>query len=184
LASRKSTGTRLRFEVFKRDNFTCQYCGRKTPQVVLELDHIHPVSAGGTNDIDNLTTSCWECNRGKADGLLGDRAPFTSTHENTVTMLEREMQIKEYNEVKRQQREREDADIDDLCAYWCDLAGGQARQYPQPSILRHWLRTFAAEDIKDAMEIAMQKAGDWRGPKYLSGILRNWAGDAKGGDEE
>lgn len=40
----------LRFEVFKRDSFTCQYCGRSAPEVVLEVDHIVPVSKGGTND--------------------------------------------------------------------------------------------------------------------------------------
>jgi DNA replication protein DnaD len=184
LASRKSTGTRLRFNVFKRDDFTCQYCGRRTPQVVLELDHVVPVSAGGTNDIDNLITSCWECNRGKADGLLGDRTPFTSTHEKTISILERELQLKEYNEVKRQQREREDADIAELLWYWDELAGRAARKVPEPNILRHWLRIFAVDQIKDAMEIAMERAGDWRGCKYMSGILRNWAGDAQSGDEE
>ena len=36
----------LRFEVFKRDSFTCQYCGRSAPEVVLEVDHIVPVSKG------------------------------------------------------------------------------------------------------------------------------------------
>jgi 5-methylcytosine-specific restriction endonuclease McrA len=33
---------KLRFEVFKRDNFTCQYCGRETPEVILEADHVIP----------------------------------------------------------------------------------------------------------------------------------------------
>lgn len=61
-----------RFRVFKRDNFTCQYCGAKAPHVVLEVDHIHPVSKGGTNDIKNLITSCHTCNRGKKSMLLSD----------------------------------------------------------------------------------------------------------------
>lgn len=70
---RKSTGKRLRFEIFKRDNFTCQYCGAQPPDVVLVVDHIHPVSAGGTNDELNLITACETCNQGKADKPLGDR---------------------------------------------------------------------------------------------------------------
>jgi 5-methylcytosine-specific restriction endonuclease McrA len=38
---------KVRFEVFKRDNFTCRYCGRKTPEVVLEVDHVVPVAEDG-----------------------------------------------------------------------------------------------------------------------------------------
>lgn len=60
----------LRFEIFKRDNFTCNYCGKKSPEIKLEVDHIVPVSIGGTDDIFNLTTACFECNRGKSDNFL------------------------------------------------------------------------------------------------------------------
>jgi len=56
---------KLRFNVLKRDNFTCQYCGRKPPEVILEVDHIIPISDGGETSLDNLITSCRECNRGK-----------------------------------------------------------------------------------------------------------------------
>lgn len=61
-----------RFEVFKRDQFTCVYCGRKPPSVVLECDHIVPRSAGGSDEMVNLITSCFDCNRGKSDTLLDD----------------------------------------------------------------------------------------------------------------
>lgn len=61
---------RQRFEILKRDGFTCQYCGRKPPEVRLEVDHIFPVDKGGTNDPANLITSCQPCNNGKSDILL------------------------------------------------------------------------------------------------------------------
>lgn len=64
---------KLRFEVFKRDAFTCQYCGKKAPDVVLEVDHIKPVSKGGKNELLNLVTACFECNRGKRNIELSDR---------------------------------------------------------------------------------------------------------------
>jgi len=51
--------------VFKRDNYTCSYCGAIGG--ILEADHIVPISKGGTNDLDNLTTSCRTCNRQKKD---------------------------------------------------------------------------------------------------------------------
>jgi len=58
----------LRFNVLKRDNFTCQYCGQHAPDVKLEVDHIVPIVEGGTNEESNLITSCYACNRGK-EGL-------------------------------------------------------------------------------------------------------------------
>jgi hypothetical protein len=61
----------MRFEVFKRDNFTCQYCGR-TPQdgAKLVADHKLAVANGGLTEISNLITSCFECNAGKSDAIL------------------------------------------------------------------------------------------------------------------
>lgn len=70
MAYREIISAELRFKIFKRDNFTCQYCGRKAPDVVLELDHIRPVSKGGDKRESNLITSCFECNRGKSDTLV------------------------------------------------------------------------------------------------------------------
>ena len=72
MAERKTLSKKIRFEVFKRDKFTCQYCGRMAPDVVLEVDHIKPISKGGTNDILNLVTSCKDCNRGKSNIKLSD----------------------------------------------------------------------------------------------------------------
>ena len=55
---RKQLSKTLRFEVFKRDSFKCQYCGKSAPEVTLEVDHIIPVAKGGSNEIFNLITSC------------------------------------------------------------------------------------------------------------------------------
>ena len=60
----------LRFKILKRDNFRCQYCGRKAPNVELEVDHIVPKVKGGTNSSNNLITSCVDCNRGKGRSQL------------------------------------------------------------------------------------------------------------------
>jgi hypothetical protein len=66
---------KLRFEVFKRDGFTCQYCGRKPPDVELELDHIVPKNQCGRDEAGNLITACKDCNRGKRDRDLDKPAP-------------------------------------------------------------------------------------------------------------
>lgn len=57
---------RLRFEILRRDNYTCRYCGAKAPDVRLTVDHVLPVSLGGTDDAANLVTACVSCNSGKA----------------------------------------------------------------------------------------------------------------------
>ena len=63
--SRSPLSPKLRYEVFRRDKFVCQYCGACGPNVELEVDHKIPVSRGGTDDMSNLVTSCVRCNRGK-----------------------------------------------------------------------------------------------------------------------
>lgn len=67
--NREGISPKLRFEVLKRDKYVCQYCGACGPDVELEVDHIIPVSKGGTDDLSNLKTACWNCNRGKGDSL-------------------------------------------------------------------------------------------------------------------
>lgn len=72
MAKRKNLTKKVRFEVFKRDSFKCQYCGKEAPNVILEVDHIKPVVEGGSNDLINLITSCFDCNRGKGKRQLND----------------------------------------------------------------------------------------------------------------
>lgn len=67
MARRKGISPKLRYCIFARDQFTCQYCGRKAPDVVLHVDHKLPVALGGDNDRENLVTACQECNAGKRD---------------------------------------------------------------------------------------------------------------------
>lgn len=56
---------RLRFEIFRRDNHTCRYCGGAAPDVKLTIDHVTPTALGGTDSADNLVTACASCNSGK-----------------------------------------------------------------------------------------------------------------------
>ena len=67
---KNSKRLRLRFKILKRDNFTCQYCGRKSPNVKLHIDHFYPKSKGGKYIENNLITSCADCNIGKSDVIL------------------------------------------------------------------------------------------------------------------
>lgn len=57
---------RLRFEVLKRDNHTCRYCGESAPDVKITVDHVTPVALGGSDDPTNLVAACKDCNAGKS----------------------------------------------------------------------------------------------------------------------
>lgn len=93
MANRKSISKKTRFEVFKRDSFTCQYCGASAPDVLLEVDHIHPVSKGGDNDVLNLLTSCKSCNAGKSDRTIDDSSAVKKQHEQLAALQERREQL-------------------------------------------------------------------------------------------
>jgi HNH endonuclease len=54
-----------RFNIYARDNNTCQYCGRRLPRPELNLDHVIPRSRGGTSTWENVVCSCHNCNRRK-----------------------------------------------------------------------------------------------------------------------
>ena len=57
---------RTRYEVLKRDNHTCRYCGASAPDAKLTVDHVTPLALGGSDDPSNLVAACQECNAGKA----------------------------------------------------------------------------------------------------------------------
>lgn len=56
---------RLRFEILRRDNHACRYCGATAPDVKLTVDHVTPVALGGDDKPSNLVTACDACNGGK-----------------------------------------------------------------------------------------------------------------------
>lgn len=60
--------SKLRQKIKERDGYTCKQCGistREEPHLLLEVDHIVPVSKGGLTTEENLQTLCWRCNRTK-----------------------------------------------------------------------------------------------------------------------
>jgi hypothetical protein len=57
---------RLRYEVLRRDNHTCRYCGGAAPEVKLTVDHVLPTALGGKDAAENLVAACADCNAGKS----------------------------------------------------------------------------------------------------------------------
>lgn len=72
IPKRSSISLKLRFEVFKSDDYKCRICGASVNDkgVKLEVDHKIPVADGGSDDKSNLWTLCFKCNRGKGKSRL------------------------------------------------------------------------------------------------------------------
>lgn len=69
-----------RRNIYKRDRFTCQYCGAQPGTEELTVDHVLPRSRGGTSTWENCVLACWECNARKADRTPAEaRMPLAKT---------------------------------------------------------------------------------------------------------
>lgn len=169
-----------RFEVFKRDNFTCQYCGRKVPEVVLELDHIIPKSKLGIDTLENYITSCFDCNRGKGDRLLTDKKTRDKIQENLKELQERESQLKEYSKFIKAKQRRIKKDIDEISDKWSFLAGKESLFSEKGRLsIKRLLANFTKEDIMEAMELSIKVENLEGRFKYMCGILWTWKRDGK-----
>jgi len=143
MAERKSLSKSTRFEVFKRDSFTCQYCGAKAPDVILEVDHIKPVCDGGTNDLMNLITSCRDCNRGKGKKKINDKSTLSKQRE----------QIEELN-LRRQQLE--------MLLDWRDGMSSLKNDISQAAIdswNSKWVNTSLSDFGESKIKIAVKRYG-------------------------
>ena len=179
-----AVSVRTRFEVLKRDDFTCRYCGRSTPDVVLEIDHIIPACEGGTDDAINLAVSCWECNRGKAGVRLSEVMTGEDPHDKAILMLERERQLDEYNTVLAGIRERREAAVWELHRHWDDCGPEcepKKGHHEMPRSDFGWfmkaLEYCPPAQIEAFMDHARTRNADLR---YVKVCVRNWREDRLG----
>lgn len=155
MASRKALTKKVRFEVFKRDSFTCQYCGQKSPDVLLEIDHIEPVAKGGTNDILNLITSCQACNAGKSDRRLSDTSVVEKQRKQLEELQERKEQIEMMFQWQKSLLNFEDDVTDQLASYWAELVPGYSLNENGKKGLRRLRKSFELGEIMEAMKTAV-----------------------------
>ena len=155
--ARKSIPKSVRFDVFKRDSFKCQYCGATAPDVLLEIDHIHPVSKGGTNDVTNLITACQPCNSGKSDKTLDENTTVTKARTQLEQLEERREQLELMMSWMEGLRDLKESALDRVAGYWHDLAPGFTMNQNGRNNLQKWFRKFNVEELCHAMDIAAEQ---------------------------
>lgn len=175
---------KLRFSIFERDKFICQYCGKSpdTHDVTLQVDHVVSVKDGGDNEVGNLVTSCFDCNSGKGAKTV---IKYKQTPEDIKAQLEMARErleqvramIDAKNKIKNIEKEivahkvKEFEDligedynnvlIEKLIALEPTLTSEEARHFREAVLIthtRHQNQEF--EDIPSWM-------------KYMRGVLRN-----------
>ena len=124
-ADRRSVPRRLRFEVLRRDNFTCRYCGASAPDVVLEVDHVIPVVLGGGSTPNNLVTACEDCNRGKSSTTAD--APTVEDVDQTAALVERARRLA--TERRQAELAKRDAFFDDFLTFWKETIGTHPEEH-------------------------------------------------------
>lgn len=173
---RQAIGKKLRFEVFKRDGFKCQYCGASAPDVVLHVDHIHPVSKGGDNDLMNLITSCQGCNSGKSDTRLDDDSAIQKQRAMLDDLNERREQLEMMLAWRDGLKKLGDEAVDRVVQVWHDTAVGFQLNETGLKGLRSLLRTVPVVHVLDAIEIAAEKylEQDNEGAYTAESVNRAW----------
>jgi len=170
MAKRKQIGKKLRFEIFKRDGFVCQYCGATPPSVILHVDHINPVAEGGGNEPDNLITACEACNLGKGARSLSG-APKT-LKEKAAEVAEREEQLRGYNRILKARADRIEEEA------WVVAAALECKKsvdsYNRANLLsiKRFLERLPFSEVMDAAEIAAARFSysKTREFKYFCGV--------------
>ena len=90
---------RLRYEILRRDNHACRYCGGVAPDVVLTVDYVVPVALGGGDEPSNLVAACRDCNAGKSsmsalavvvDDVAADALRWSKAMSQVAELRERE----------------------------------------------------------------------------------------------
>lgn len=160
---------RTRFEVLRRDNHTCRYCGGTAPDVVLTIDHVVPVALGGTDEPENLVAACRDCNYGKTstspDGTLVADVKSDALRWSAAMKLAAHRVSMRDEPLREYLAHMEDAvlqyfDSSDLPADW------------RESIGQFYRAGLPVEMAERAVDIAVARSNvNWRGKwKYACGI--------------
>lgn len=161
-----SVSKRVRFEVLRRDGYTCRYC--RSTENPLTVDHVTPVALGGTDTPDNLVAACRDCNAGKSSA-----APDSSLVEEVRedALRHAEMIKQAYAVLVERMGER-----DDYCNEFAQVFRDLAPADWDISVGRWFEMGVPVELVVDAAKRAMAKQSPFTRTerfKYMCGIVWN-----------
>ncbi|OBJ62511.1 HNH endonuclease [Mycobacterium asiaticum] len=156
---------RLRFEILRRDNHQCRYCGGAAPDVELTVDHVVPTALGGSDEPSNLVAACRDCNGGKSSVPAG--APLVEDVAADAVRWARAMQ-QAIDEKAQATEERVDL-MGWFNAIWCEWTNWRDEPFDTPDGAFQSIPTFISAgltkaDLRELVIVAMNsRATDkWR----------------------
>lgn len=161
---------RTRFEVLKRDEYTCRYCRSKDGE--LTIDHVVPVALGGGDGPENLVAACRDCNAGKSSSTPNDELVRDVDDDAFRWAEARKRAIAKHLD----EREIEKRYVHDFIKLW--LNRGDMDDLPsdwESSVTRWCTQGIPMELLKDSMSIAWAAGGVWHFDRfrYMAGVLKN-----------
>jgi hypothetical protein len=157
-SERAPISKKLRFEIFKRDKFTCQYCGQKAPDVVLHVDHVNPVFEGGTNDILNLLTACAGCNAGKGKRKLEDQAVLEKQRAQLEELSERRDQLEMLLAWREGLAGLREQGVDAIANAFVKHTGFDLNDFGRREADK-WLEEYGLQEVLEAADTAFRQYG-------------------------
>lgn len=154
---RVAVAKRVRFEVFKRDKFACQYCGRKAPDVVLHIEHVKAVKHGGTNSLLNLITACSDCNLGKGAIAISDDAAISRQRAQMEELQDKREQQQMMFEWQRQLEVLQEEAVEHIHALYQKRIPGWSLNEKGLQTLRRLLRKYTVPEMTEALHVACDK---------------------------
>ena len=148
---------RLRFEILRRDNHTCRYCGQAAPDVKLTVDHVVPTTLGGTDDPTNLVTACADCNSGKS-ATPPDAAIVADVSEKAAVYAESRHRAIQQWRARRADLEAAVARFDEAWLMWGDGCGPGREEVERDTdwalSVERWI--VAGMDVDDLIPLVSQ----------------------------
>ncbi len=147
----------LRFNVLRRDNFKCRYCGAQADRV----DHVTPRAMGGPDTAENLVAACEPCNSGKA-AIPPDAPMIAQVSEANLRWADA---IKRVGAQRAASQSAEKTLVDNVSRYWMEAAAREGWNYwakwpdgARDSIANFYRSGLNLSDLKHAVDVVMGKS--------------------------
>ena len=153
----------LRFQILRRDDYRCHYCGATPEAAALRVDHVIPEALGGPTEAGNLVTACHDCNAGKA-ATPPDAAIVAEVDQRKVAFAEA---MEQAARELRDDQEKQRAIIREFMSLWdeyleVDYLPGD---FDKPVLT--WLdRGLTMDDLRYMMLVTATKPGLYRRDQF------------------
>lgn len=172
---------RVRYEVLRRDDFTCRYCHSKDKP--LQVDHVIPIALGGKDTPDNLVAACRDCNVGKSS-VQPDEKSVSDVSEEQLSLAKALKQMLGRKSASIEEQSRFDREFID---YWYQSAEQQGDKYAHPddnwrSSLAKWHDIGIPQELVfHAVDLAFDKKAISQSSKYryMCGVVWSMLGEVE-----